>query len=89
VNSVSDTSIVCTLGGGKVGDYTIRVRKAVFGDSIGADVPFSYFVKVNSVSPATGSVQGGTTLTISGNNFSPSITDNLVYLVKQDDQEIY
>ncbi len=43
-------------------------------------IAFSYIIKVTGISPASGSMNGGTELTISGDNFSVSPTDNQVFI---------
>jgi hypothetical protein len=52
------------------------------GDSVataGAD-QFQYLFSITSVTPNTGSYNGGTLLTITGTNFSPATADTLVYI---------
>lgn len=53
------------------------------GDSIvstpGANA-FSYLFTITSISPNTGSYNGGTLITIIGTNFSPASGDTLVYV---------
>jgi hypothetical protein len=53
------------------------------GDSIAATADadaFQYLFSITSISPNTGSYNGGTLLTITGNNFSPEYSDTLVYV---------
>lgn len=50
VNSCTDTEVVATLGGGHVGDFTIRVNKIGYGSSMGT-VDFSYIINLASVTP--------------------------------------
>jgi hypothetical protein len=52
--------------------YTVQVNVANTGDSIAATAgsnTFQYSVTVTGISPATGSINGGTLLTITGTNF--------------------
>lgn len=84
VSSVTDTRVDAVLGGGHVGTYSVRVVKSGAGESIpsspSANV-FKYVIKVNSVSPSSGAVLGGTLLIITGENFcAASIFDNNVFV---------
>jgi hypothetical protein len=77
----STTSMTCVLGGGRVGDYFIRVL--VVGKGMSAPTPasaFSYEIVVNSVSPVTGSIGGGFLLTINGANFAPAKGSTQVFI---------
>ena len=59
------------------------VRVAGLGDSVAAsagDDTFVYEVKINSISPTTGSYYGGTLLTISGKNFATAAQQSLVFV---------
>jgi hypothetical protein len=71
--TISDTDMTVILGGGRTGDYKLRVVNYL-GASV--DVDFSYKIIVNSVTPKSGSKLGGTLLTIEGDNFSVTKTDN-------------
>lgn len=87
IYSISDTEIIARLGGGRTGNYQIRVKSNSLGfnlyslnpngnpitydASIGA---FAYNIKVTSISPNTGSNGGGTVVTISGHRFSTITT---------------
>jgi hypothetical protein len=84
VLSFSSTYIKVGLSGGKPGNYTVQVTLlSGGGDSepatLGAD-SFSYSLTITSVTPATGSYNGGTLLTIKGTNFSPASRDTIVYV---------
>jgi IPT/TIG domain len=60
------------LGGGKSGDYIVDVQRVGFGKSQAASEnsnKFSYVVKVTSISPTSGSIAGGTIITVTGENF--------------------
>lgn len=66
------------------GSFDVQVTlPSLGGDSvsnpIGANA-FRYEFSVSSVTPNTGSYNGGTLLTITGNNFSPENGDTLVYV---------
>jgi hypothetical protein len=43
------------------------------------NVDFSYIITLSSVSPSTGSSNGGSLVTLTGTNFSNSIADNAVF----------
>jgi hypothetical protein len=67
------------LGGGATGDYLVRVWVPVLGSSIHS-IPFSYAFTVDSVSPSSGSLNGGTVVTLFGSNFLTTSGDNSVFL---------
>jgi hypothetical protein len=72
------------LSGGLPGNFLVQVGLPnTVGDSIesapGANL-FSYSFTITSISPNTGSYNGGTLLTITGTNFSPATGDTLVYV---------
>ena len=57
----------------------------VFVDGVGLSSPsatakFSYKIYVNSVSPVSGSMGGGYTLTITGQNFATDAASNNVFI---------
>lgn len=84
VISVTNTSIQAGLPGGYPGTFTVQITKPnTTGDSIastaGAD-QFQYLFSITSISPNSGSYNGGTLLTITGTNFSPEYSDTLVYI---------
>ena len=62
------------LSGGKVGSYKLRIKKIGYGNFQGnptTTLDFKYEFKISSISPNIGSKKGGTTLLITGINFSP------------------
>ena len=67
--TLTDTSIKTGLPGGMEGTFTVEVNLPSLGDSVpavnNANV-FNYAFTVSSVSPSTGSIWGGTLLTITG-----------------------
>jgi hypothetical protein len=72
------------LSGGLPGNFIVQIGLGnTAGDSIstvpGADA-FSYSFTITSITPNTGSYNGGTLLTITGSNFSPATGDTLVYV---------
>lgn len=80
----NSTYIRAGLSGGLAGNFIVQVGiPSTVGDSIAATVgsnTFSYSVVINSISPQTGSYNGGTLITITGQNFSPATSDTLVYI---------
>ena len=75
-----DTSaITCTAPVLPAGTYPIQVNVAGMGNASGlSGLTLSYALKVTSVSPANGSVYGGTVVTVQGIGFSANPGDNLV-----------
>lgn len=83
VISVNETNLEAGLSGGLAGTFTVQVTLPDFnGNNIAAPGvdEFQYLCSITSVSPSTGSYNGGTLLTITGNNFSPAYSDTLVYI---------
>lgn len=73
VTTVEDTSIKCNLSSLTAGSHLVRVHVAVKGyaaSSIRVEVPGV----ITSVSPSSGSVMGGTKVTITGFGFKPDDT---------------
>lgn len=80
-DGASSTQIKCLLGGGRTGNYNLRVE--VIGKGISAPAPanaFSYKIAVNSVSPVSGTLGGGYTLTINGANFATAPGSTNVFI---------
>ena len=85
----TETSITCRLPGGYSGANTIVVFKKTIGDSLpDADANvLTYEITFTSISPTSGSLNGGTLLTITGQNFSTIKTENVVLTDK--DSQLY
>lgn len=83
VTRTTDDQVTCRLGGGKTGNYRVKIRKNGVGysmaGSVGADT-FTYESRIFTVSPARGSIAGGTVLTITGSNFSSVPKENQVVI---------
>jgi hypothetical protein len=64
--------------GAESGSYKINLRHATYGliDTTGLTLDVNSYV--TSFSPSTGSIYGGTLITIQGSNFGTEITDNPV-----------
>ena len=76
-----DTEIKCRLSGGTSGKYTVTVQRQGMGNSITSSAnvaDFEYKLVVSSISPNKGSREGGTLLTITGQNFSTNKRENQV-----------
>ncbi len=59
----------------------MEVNRASVGDSVSSSNNlFSYVFSISSVAPTSGSINGGTLLTITGTNFSPDAQNTLVYI---------
>jgi hypothetical protein len=80
VNSTG-TIINCILGGGKTGDYYVRViNNGIAGTAISFTSPasfFQYMIFVESISPLSGPMGGGYNITITGRNFAPTTSTNV------------
>jgi len=73
---VSDTEITCRLPGGSVGEYYMRLKKYGVGYAANMGENFILELTVSSISPLTGSIEGGTVMTVTGTNFSPILKQN-------------
>lgn len=86
---LTDTEINAILPGGHVdNNLIVLVYKKGIGfsneDPNAAD--FQYIIKVTGIDVTTGSTNGGTVITITGENFSVSATDNQVFIGKKPNQ---
>lgn len=83
VLKINDTQMLVRIPGGLPGIFRVVVSRIAYGNSkentVGA-ATFTYEIGVTSISPLTGSINGGTILTITGNNFSPDPTENQVFI---------
>lgn len=83
VIEASDTLLKVRIPGGLPGNFNVVVQKEGSGyadvNPVGANA-FTYGIWIDSISPATGSMNGGTIITISGKNFSPVLAENQVYV---------
>ena len=83
VLTINATTITAVLGGGKIGQYNLKVliqgvgysKEGTTGSSL-----FSYTLAVTGISPSSGSIYGGTLITITGKNFSPINNQNQVFI---------
>ena len=83
VLTISNNNIKVGLPGGNEGNYIVEVNEATYGDSIagGANTnAFSYAFTISSITPTSGSINGGTLLTIAGTNFNNDTQNTLVYV---------
>lgn len=68
VSTISDTEITCIVLGGDAGTYELFV----YIEGIGNSNPKTFELKfeIDSITPSSGSIKGGTEITISGSGFS-------------------
>lgn len=79
--SITDTFIQAGIPGGLPGKFDVNVIKSGSGYATVNPVTandFTYEVVITSVSPLTGSYNGGTLLTITGKNFVPDALETMV-----------
>lgn len=79
----TDTTIKVGIPGGLPGNFEVNIIKTGFGNAIANPTTandFVYEVLITGVSPNTGSIGGGTLITISGKNFVPDVMDTLVHI---------
>lgn len=87
VLTAADNKITCRLGGGFSGTYKVIVTTSDRGDNDVQDVDddiFTYEITVISVTPTSGSTQGGTELVITGTNFSTITNSNQIIIGPKD-----
>lgn len=81
--NITDTEIFVILGGGKIGSYYVELELEGIGYS-GSTVSnsnlFKYELDIDGISPTSGSIYGGTKITITGKNFSPVNNQNQVFI---------
>jgi hypothetical protein len=81
VLSASDTLIKAGIPGGLPGMFDVNVIKTGLGNAISNPTTandFTYEVVIDSVSPISGSIGGGTLITITGKNFVDDEMDTMV-----------
>ena len=80
VIGVDDANKVLTVmfGGAWSGDYFISIRHKAYGLVNTRGLTFTVGSNVTNVTPLSGSIYGGTLLTITGTNFGTEKTDNPV-----------
>ena len=81
--SINDSTIECGIPGGLPGEFEVEVNIIGTGNAIPNPETandFVYELVIESISPTTGSYYGGTLITITGRNFSPTLTENLVFV---------
>lgn len=71
-------TITVMFGGAYSGKYNVLIRHAQEGLVNTSSVVLDVSGSVDSISPLTGSIYGGTLLTIKGSNFGNVYTDNPV-----------
>ena len=81
VLSASDTLIKAGIPGGLPGMFDVNVIKAGFGNAVPNPTTandFTYEVFIDSIFPTSGSIGGGTLITITGRNFVDDVLDTMV-----------
>lgn len=80
VNEVDADAKTLTVkfGGAYSGSFVLSVRHSEYGLIKADHLTFDVNSYVTNISPQTGSIYGGTLLTIDGTNFGDQITDNPV-----------
>ena len=76
VTASTATTVTCNLLGGPTGSWLMVVSIPGRGNAVHENYPLVF--RINSVTPATGSINGGTLLTLTGNGFSTRATQLLV-----------
>lgn len=74
--SLNDTYIKVGIPGGLAGKFKVQVNKISQGEIMPNDTScndFTYELVINSVTPNTGSYNGGTLINLKGINFSPAL----------------
>ncbi|KAK3587658.1 hypothetical protein CHS0354_042441 [Potamilus streckersoni] len=73
ITMATTTSINCNVGNGPIGSYKVEVTVSGKGRAshpTGSAVMFQYTAGINSMSPSSGSLGGGTALTMTGYGFA-------------------
>jgi hypothetical protein len=76
----STKTVTVMFGGAWSGDYQINIRHSAFGLLNTQGLNFTVGSNVTDYTPKTGSIYGGTLLTITGTNFGSEFTDNPVQI---------
>jgi len=76
----STKTLTCMFGGAWSGLYQLSLRHKEFGLLETVGITLTVGSNVTAVSPNTGSIYGGTLITITGNNFGSEFTDNPVQI---------
>ncbi len=71
VNTISSTSITCTVGSSPAGYQPVVAQVTSVGKS-NSNIVFLYSLQVNNVTPSQGSYGGGQVVTVTGDGFSGS-----------------
>lgn len=88
--SVDDTkkTFTCKFGGAMSGDYNVFIRHKDFGLIDASSLTLKVESQYTSITPLTGSIYGGTLLTIKGKNFGTVYTDNPVEIFKLGEKNV-
>ena len=78
VVSVSDSSVTFTPPEVPAGDYEVIIYISGLGNADAQNTVLTSVALADSILPASGSIYGGQTVTISGNGFSGQVSDTIV-----------
>jgi len=70
--------ITVRYGGAESDVYSLTVHSSSYGSLVTTGITFQAIGEVNTISPTSGSINGGTVLTLTGYTFSDDGTDNQV-----------
>ena len=74
----SAKTFTAMFGGAYSGQFNVHIRHSSYGRIDTSGISLDVSASITSFSPMTGSIYGGTLLTITGSNFGHDITDNPV-----------
>lgn len=80
---INDTYIKCGIPGGLPGQFKVLVNIIGSGNILPTPLTandFTYELVINSITPSSGSYNGGTLINLKGINFSPDILETLVFV---------
>ena len=81
--NLNDTYIKVGIPGGLAGKFKVQVNRIGLGEIMpnsSACNDFTYELVINSVTPTSGSYNGGTLIHVQGINFSPALDETLVFV---------
>jgi hypothetical protein len=81
--TLNDTYIKVGIPGGLAGKFKVQVNVIGLGEIMPFNSTcndFTYELVINSVTPSSGSYNGGTLINIKGINFSPALDETLVFV---------
>lgn len=76
----ANKTVVVKFGGAYSGNYSMQIHHKTYGLLDASNINFEVGSNVTAISTNTGSIHGGTLITITGTNFGDEITDNPVQI---------